>query len=176
MYRSADWPPFSRGTQDTADIDLDAPTRALTAAQARTIDYKHFTETTLPRKRAGRKVRRHFNDKVAWITGASSGLGEALAKRLTAAGAHVILTGRDVEELARVQRACVAAWMREVREKGVEHGEWKPEHVAFLFPYDVCDTQYADEAAMVRQLYTRCCVKHKTILLFCSILRHIACV
>lgn len=40
--------------------------------------------------------------KVAWVTGASSGIGEALAKALGAAGWAVILSGRRVEALQAV--------------------------------------------------------------------------
>jgi short-subunit dehydrogenase len=40
--------------------------------------------------------------KTAWVTGASSGIGEALAKGLVARGARVILSGRREAELARV--------------------------------------------------------------------------
>jgi short-subunit dehydrogenase len=43
--------------------------------------------------------------KTAWVTGASSGIGEALAKGLIARGANVILSGRRVEELERVAKA-----------------------------------------------------------------------
>ena len=41
----------------------------------------------------------------ALVTGASRGLGEAIAKRLAQDGAHVALVGRDVEALARVERS-----------------------------------------------------------------------
>ena len=43
-----------------------------------------------------------FAGKTAWITGASSGIGEALAKALSAAGAKVILSGRRTEALQAV--------------------------------------------------------------------------
>jgi dehydrogenase/reductase SDR family member 7B len=40
--------------------------------------------------------------KTAWITGASSGIGEALAKAFVGAGGAAILSGRNVAELERV--------------------------------------------------------------------------
>lgn len=40
--------------------------------------------------------------KTAWITGASSGIGEALAKAFVAAGGSAIVSGRNVAELERV--------------------------------------------------------------------------
>ena len=43
-----------------------------------------------------------FDGKTIWITGASSGIGEALAKAFAAEGAAVILSGRRVAELERV--------------------------------------------------------------------------
>ncbi len=40
--------------------------------------------------------------KVAWITGASSGIGEALAKAFVAGGGACVLSGRNIAELERV--------------------------------------------------------------------------
>ena len=43
--------------------------------------------------------------KTAWITGASSGIGEALAKAIVKGGGNAVLSGRNVEELERVASA-----------------------------------------------------------------------
>jgi dehydrogenase/reductase SDR family member 7B len=44
-----------------------------------------------------------FTNKVVWITGASSGIGEAMAKAFNKAGAKVVLSARNKQELERVQ-------------------------------------------------------------------------
>lgn len=43
-----------------------------------------------------------FNNKVVWITGASSGIGESLAKECARSGAKLILSARRLLELERV--------------------------------------------------------------------------
>jgi short-subunit dehydrogenase len=47
-----------------------------------------------------------YSGKTAWITGASSGIGAALARDLAGRGAHVILSGRDEARLAEVAADC----------------------------------------------------------------------
>lgn len=50
------------------------------------------------------KERKRLPGKVVLITGASSGLGEALANAFYKAGCKVILAARRVEELERVKK------------------------------------------------------------------------
>jgi NAD(P)-dependent dehydrogenase (short-subunit alcohol dehydrogenase family) len=50
-----------------------------------------------------------FQDQVALVTGASKGIGAATAIALAAAGAHVVLTGRDAKSLEAVDDAIFAA-------------------------------------------------------------------
>ena len=47
-----------------------------------------------------------YKDKVVWITGASSGIGEAVTYAFAKEGAHVILSARRTNELERVQANC----------------------------------------------------------------------
>ena len=50
-----------------------------------------------------------FAGQVALVTGASRGIGAATAKALAEAGAHVVLTARDVKALEAVEEAIHAA-------------------------------------------------------------------
>lgn len=76
-----------------------------------------------------------FNDKVVWITGASSGIGEAIAIEMAAKGARLIVSARREAELERVKAACVSAGA-------------SAENV-FVLPLDV-----TDEAAMPAKVNT----------------------
>ena len=62
-----------------------------------------------------------YNNKVVWITGASSGIGEAMAYQLSGAGASVAISARNREALERVKAACP-----------------RPDEV-FIAPLDVAD-------------------------------------
>ena len=47
-----------------------------------------------------------LDGKTALITGGGSGIGEALARRFTAEGARVVITGRRAEKLDEVAASC----------------------------------------------------------------------
>jgi dehydrogenase/reductase SDR family member 7B len=47
-----------------------------------------------------------FENKTVWITGASSGIGAALARQSAKQGAHLILSGRNVDALNVVAEQC----------------------------------------------------------------------
>ena len=71
-----------------------------------------------------------FEDKIIWITGASSGIGETLAKRLAPAGGRLILSARRLKELERVKAEC-----------------GKVKHDIVLVPFDLSSPEEAEKAA-----------------------------
>lgn len=50
-------------------------------------------------------LKSYFEGKTVWVTGASSGIGEALVYALSTAGARLIISARRGDELERVKRA-----------------------------------------------------------------------
>jgi len=56
----------------------------------------------------GKAPADEFNGKVVWITGASSGIGEALAKEIAGYGnVKIVISARRKEELERVKNECM---------------------------------------------------------------------
>lgn len=84
---------------------LNLPFALLPIALIFTVLYKFITAdgdfTLLSKGPAKREV---FQDKVVWITGASRGIGEVLAKQLASLGAKLIISARNEAELERVKK------------------------------------------------------------------------
>ena len=51
-------------------------------------------------------MKQNLNNKVVWITGASSGIGEALALALAKEGAQLVLTARNEKKLLALKAQC----------------------------------------------------------------------
>jgi short-subunit dehydrogenase len=71
-----------------------------------------------------------FKDKVVWITGASSGIGEAIAHAFAKEGALLVLTARRENELIRVKQSLSL-----------------PDSSVLILPMDVTQFDKAKEAA-----------------------------
>ena len=72
----------------------------------------------------------HFNNKVIWITGASSGIGKALALALSQHNCQLILSSRRKDALEDVKLLCK-----------------NPERIAVL-PFDLADYQHMKPVAL----------------------------
>lgn len=72
---------------------------------------------------------KRFQDKVVWITGASSGIGEALVAEFALEGASIILSSRRVDELQRVQKKYCSQVASEIIPLDLEKTENYPDLV-----------------------------------------------
>lgn len=71
-----------------------------------TLRWNSVAVSEVDRIRAAKTGMTDLAGKTVWITGASGGIGEALALRAAAAGARVVLSARRERELDRVRAAC----------------------------------------------------------------------
>ncbi|MCU0460823.1 MAG: SDR family NAD(P)-dependent oxidoreductase [Bacteroidales bacterium] len=76
------------------------------------------------------KGKNLYNGKKVWITGASSGIGEALVYAFALRGAKVVISSNDIPGLERVKEACLG----------------KSANV-FCAPFDLSDTSGIEELA-----------------------------
>jgi len=61
-----------------------------------------------------RNMKKHFENKVIWITGASSGIGEACAYEFSKQNAKLILTALEEEILQQVKTKCLQLGAKDV--------------------------------------------------------------
>ena len=73
-------------------------------------------------------MKTKYNALTIWITGASNGLGEALAIAFAKRGATIILSGRDEAKLQAVKKRC------------------KQSKKHFIVAFDISDANQTNEA------------------------------
>ena len=78
--------------------------------------------------------------KRIWITGGSSGIGRSLALAASAAGARLVLSGRNLERLQDVSDSCVS-----IAKSAGKEEQQRPEVV----PFDVSDPEARKEAIAI---------------------------
>lgn len=69
-----------------------------------------------------------LKERTVWVTGASSGIGAALARRIAGAGARVVVSARRIERLEQLRRSL-------------------PDGAVHVVPLDLADTASLSEAA-----------------------------
>jgi citronellol/citronellal dehydrogenase len=78
------------------------------ARTARTADIERPMSLSPPAHRYASVFRPGlFQGQCLWVTGGGSGIGRCVAHELAALGAHVIISGRSIDKLARVQAEIV---------------------------------------------------------------------
>lgn len=74
-----------------------------------------------------------FQNKVAWVTGASSGIGEQMVRQLANKGAHVVLSARNTEALEKIRISLPNPEKHMVLGLDLEHSSNFPELAQIVF-------------------------------------------
>lgn len=88
----------------------------------------------------------HLTNKVALVTGSTTGIGEAIARRLALAGARVLVHGQDQKEAEQVVRAIRAAGAADADHDIADH-DIADYYIADLARPDECEALIAAAAA-----------------------------
>lgn len=80
-------------------------------------------------------AKEYFKDKVIWLTGASSGIGEALAYQFSKMEARLILSSRKVHKLEKVLEQCEHPERHEILSVDLEDLESLPEKAKEAMSY-----------------------------------------
>jgi short-subunit dehydrogenase len=75
----------------------------------------------------GHPTRGHFRNKVFWITGASSGIGESLARSLSEDGAQLVLSSRNEQQLEEMRQSLANPSMAKVLAVDLSQAETLPD-------------------------------------------------
>ena len=74
-----------------------------------------------------------FQNKVVWVTGASSGIGEEMVRQLASKGAKVVLSARNVESLEKIKKSLPNSEEHLVIPLDLEHSSNFPELAQQVF-------------------------------------------
>ena len=80
-----------------------------------------------------------FNEKTVWITGASSGIGEALALALAAQNARLILSARNEEKLDAVRQKFLSVYSQQAQSLQDQSSSEEAADRILVLPLDVTD-------------------------------------
>ncbi|MCB0481902.1 MAG: SDR family NAD(P)-dependent oxidoreductase [Flavobacteriales bacterium] len=72
-----------------------------------------------------------FTDKVCWVTGASSGIGEAIVYQLATKGAKLVISARRLDELEKVKIKCAELGNKNVQVVAIDLSDQESISAAF---------------------------------------------
>ena len=95
-----------------------------------------------------------FNEKTVWITGASSGIGEALALALAAQNARLILSARNEDKLDAVRQKCLSVYSQQAQSLQDQSSSEEAADRILVLPLDVTDETSLDAKTEQAKAFT----------------------